>query len=420
MEGYYMAHLKKNTRGSVKGLSIHFERKTDNHSNEEIDVSRSYLNQDLMQDNSDMISRFDERLENVYCMKREDVKALGTWVVTLPDELKNEKQNNKNKFFEETKEFLDKRYGKENVVCAVVHYDETTPHLHYAFIPVTFDEKKQREKVSAKEVLNRKDLQTFHDDLDKHLKEKLPFYEKGILNDKTLPFENVEQVKKYNDELKKLTEEKQKEITELKKVKQEFQHKKETLKGKVRDIDYVYRINNNFEDFERKLKRTTFGKRIISEEDLKKLGNTFNSLESKAIKQTRINDKLKEKFEKTERDYKQVKSRRDELIQENEELERKIDLLEDKKVVYADILKNDYGLTGITQEEFNARLVLNRIENDHKPRNRQQGEIWVDTLKNARETKIEPSRLERGIDKAKELLEKVIEIARNMSRGIGR
>lgn len=415
-----MAHLKKNTRGSVKGLSIHFERKTDNHSNEEIDVSRSYLNQDLMQDNSDMISRFDERLENVYCMKREDVKALGTWVVTLPDELKNEKQNNQNKFFEETKEFLDKRYGKENVVCAVVHYDETTPHLHYAFIPVTFDEKKQREKVSAKEVLNRKDLQTFHDDLDKHLKEKLPFYEKGILNDKTLPFENVEQVKKYNDELKKLTEEKQKEITELKKVKQEFQHKKETLKGKVRDIDYVYRINNNFEDFERKLKRTTFGKRIISEEDLKKLGNTFNSLESKAIKQTRINDKLKEKFEKTERDYKQVKSRRDELIQENEELERKIDLLEDKKVVYADILKNDYGLTGITQEEFNARLVLNRIENDYKLRNRQQGEIWVDTLKNARETKIEPSRLERGIDKAKELLEKVIEIARNMSRGIGR
>ena len=55
----------------------------------------------------------------------------------------------------------------------------------------------QREKVSAKEVLNRKDLQTFHDDLDKHLKEKLPFYEKGILNDKTLPFENVEQVKRF-------------------------------------------------------------------------------------------------------------------------------------------------------------------------------------------------------------------------------
>ena len=83
-----MAHLKKNTRASLSGLSIHFERKTDNHSNKEIDISRSHLNQDLMQDNSNMVERFNERLEDVYCMNRKDVKALGTWVVTLPDELK--------------------------------------------------------------------------------------------------------------------------------------------------------------------------------------------------------------------------------------------------------------------------------------------------------------------------------------------
>ena len=406
-----MAHLKKNTRGSVKGLSIHFERKTDNHSNEEIDVSRSYLNQDLMQDNSDMISRFDERLENVYCMKREDVKALGTWVVTLPDELKNEKQNNQNKFFEETKEFLDKRYGKENVVCAVVHYDETTPHLHYAFIPVTFDEKKQREKVSAKEVLNRKDLQSFHDDLDKQLKEKLPFYEKGILNNKTLPFENVEQVKKYNDELKNLE-------SKLHKAETEFKQKNKWLAENTKNINSVYGVAKDFEKFEEKLK-TAFGKTFISNEDLQKLKTTFTSLESKAIKQTSINNKLEEKLKETERDYKQVKGRRDELLQENKELEGKINELEDKRIVFSDILKNDYGLKTIDRVEFDARLVLDRVESGSKPRNRKQGELWVDTLENARETKIEPSRLERGIDKAKELLERVIELARDMGRGLG-
>ena len=407
-----MAHLKKNTRGSVKGLSTHFERKTDNHSNEEIDVSRSHLNKDLMQDNSDMISRFDERLENVYCMKREDVKALGTWVVTLPDELKNESQNNQNKFFEETKEFLDERYGKENAVCAVVHYDETTPHLHYAFIPVTFDEKKQREKVSAKEVLNRKDLQSFHDDLDKQLKEKLPFYEKGILNNKTLPFENVEQVKKYNDELKNLE-------SKLHKAETEFKQKNKWLAENTKNINSVYGVAKDFEKFEEKLK-TAFGKTFISNEDLQKLKTTFTSLESKAIKQTSINNKLEEKLKETERDYKQVKGRRDELLQENKELEGKINELEDKRIVFSDILKNDYGLKTIDRVEFDARLVLDRVESGSKPRNRKQGELWVDTLENARETKIEPSRLERGIDKAKELLEKVIEIARNMSRGIGR
>ena len=76
-------------------------------------------------------------------------------------------------------------------MAAVVHYDETTPHLHYAFVPVVFDNKKSRYKVSAKEVLTRHDLQTFHEDLDQHLKKVLPFYEQGILNNKTLPFENV-------------------------------------------------------------------------------------------------------------------------------------------------------------------------------------------------------------------------------------
>lgn len=406
-----MAHLKKNTRGSVKGLSTHFERKTDNHSNEEIDVSRSHLNKDLMQDNSDMISRFDERLENVYCMKREDVKALGTWVVTLPDELKNESQNNQNKFFEETKEFLDERYGKENAVCAVVHYDETTPHLHYAFIPVTFDEKKQREKVSAKEVLNRKDLQSFHDDLDKQLKEKLPFYEKGILNNKTLPFENVEQVKKYNDELKNLE-------SKLHKAEIEFKQKNKWLAENTKNINSVYGVAKDFEKFEEKLK-TAFGKTFISNEDLQKLKTTFTSLESKAIKQTSINNKLEEKLKETERDYKQVKGRRDELLQENKELEGKINELEDKRIVFSDILKNDYGLKTIDRVEFDARLVLDRVESGSKPRNRKQGELWVDTLENARETKIEPSRLERGIDKAKELLERVIELARDMGRGLG-
>ena len=69
-----MAHLKKNTRGAVPGLAVHFERKTDHHTNKEIDVSKSYLNQDLMADGSDMLSRFNARLNDVYCIQRDDVK----------------------------------------------------------------------------------------------------------------------------------------------------------------------------------------------------------------------------------------------------------------------------------------------------------------------------------------------------------
>ncbi|MCE2224411.1 plasmid mobilization protein [Streptococcus thermophilus] len=88
----------------------------------------------------------------------------------LPEELAEATYEQQSAFFEATTNFLNERYGQENAVAAVVHYDEITPHLHCAFVPVVFDNKKSRYKVSAKEVLTRHDLQTFHDDLDQDLK----------------------------------------------------------------------------------------------------------------------------------------------------------------------------------------------------------------------------------------------------------
>src|SRR5699024_7743711 len=95
-------------------------------------------------------------------------------------------------FFEKTYDFLSECYGEENVLAGVVHNDETTPHMHFAFIPVTYDEKREREKVSAKEELNRNELKSFNKDLDKHLKERITqIYQKGVLNDKTIGIEDV-------------------------------------------------------------------------------------------------------------------------------------------------------------------------------------------------------------------------------------
>ena len=103
-----MAHLKKNTRGSVPGLAVHFERKTDHHTNKEIDVSKTYLNQELRADGSDMLSRFNARLNDVYCMKRDDVKGpLATWIVTLyPKILQKRPTSNKAPFLKKPPIFL--------------------------------------------------------------------------------------------------------------------------------------------------------------------------------------------------------------------------------------------------------------------------------------------------------------------------
>ena len=44
-----------------------------------------------------------------------------------------------------------------------------TPHMHFAFVPVTEDKKRGGEKVSAKEVITKNDLKTFHTDLERYL-----------------------------------------------------------------------------------------------------------------------------------------------------------------------------------------------------------------------------------------------------------
>ncbi|WP_310790607.1 MobV family relaxase, partial [Brochothrix thermosphacta] len=212
-----IAHVQKYTKANMQGLSIHLDRKTENHSNEDIDIERSHLNYDLCEKEGDTLSRMNERLDEVYCMDRKDVKACCSWVVTLPENLKDAPDEHQRKFFEETYGFLADRYGGEkNVLSANVHNDETTPHMHFAFIPVVYDPKKEREKVSAKLVINRNELKVFHKDLDVHLKESIPeIYQDGILNDKTIGLDDIESIKKHSKEIEAKKADMSKELEEF-------------------------------------------------------------------------------------------------------------------------------------------------------------------------------------------------------------
>lgn len=70
-----------------------------------------------------------------------------------------------------TTKFLCGNYGEKNVISAYVHMDETSPHMHFAFVPVVTDKKKGHEKGSAKEALcwSEKGLNKFHGEFDAHM-----------------------------------------------------------------------------------------------------------------------------------------------------------------------------------------------------------------------------------------------------------
>lgn len=60
-------------------------------------------------------------------------------------------------FFDCTKFFAD-RYGQENIVSAVVHVDETNPHMHLNLIPVL------KGRLCSKQLFDRKALRALQSD----------------------------------------------------------------------------------------------------------------------------------------------------------------------------------------------------------------------------------------------------------------
>lgn len=324
-----MAHVEKYTKGSVQGLSIHWDRKTENHSNQDIDNERSHLNYDLCEKKGDTLSRMNDRLSKVHCLNRKDVKVCANWAVTLPESLKNASDKEQRKFFEKTYEFLTNRYGGEkNVLSANVHNDETRPHMHFAFMPVVWDKKKEREKVSAKEVLTRKDLKTFHQDLDKFLKQEIPhIYKEGILNDKTIGVDTVKELKKYSGEIQRqkndmdaeFKEHEQKLEKQIQSVDKELKSKKNELLNLSEALLQTFNLKVKGKEKKTEVVKTGLFK---SETVTNETGNWI------------VSDSEMRRMQKVLRDANFVKEdyerlQRTDLVKENKELHDKVDSLAD-------------------------------------------------------------------------------------------
>lgn len=195
-----MAHLEKYTAAATGHMLAHYDR-THSSSTSNIDESRTAMNYDLAEKDQPMpaLDFLHKRLGEIKVLKRANVNVMCDWVITAPESLTPEELP---LFFSECYKFLTERYGKENVITAPVHMDETSPHIHYAFVPVVTDKKKGIPKLSAKERITRKDLNTFHQDLTKHM--TVVFGKNiGILNGATVGGnKTIKQLKQISENIK--------------------------------------------------------------------------------------------------------------------------------------------------------------------------------------------------------------------------
>lgn len=246
--GYRMAHLAKATRLQVVGLINHDLRKCDNHSNESIVKERSVDNYNLHK--GEPLENYNARIEQIKVLNRKDVNTLGELCITLPKELINEPKNVQKDFFESCYSFAREDFGENNLVSAIVHNDETTPHIHIKFIPVVEDKKTQQEKCSMKEKCPREYYQNLHERLQAHCEKDLN-RDLSILNGETIENKTIKQLKQKQNhylekEIKQHKEEynqtlqKEKELIEnhAKRLSQVIKPDKENLFGDGKYINY--------------------------------------------------------------------------------------------------------------------------------------------------------------------------------------
>ena len=206
--GVCMASIAKYKERSHGNLLKHNNRTPGDgsqHSNEEIDDSRTQFNYHLKYGT---VADINNRLSDVFILKRDRQVTLCEAVVTLPKDVKPEDER---LFFRTVYDFYRKDFGDENIINAVVHKDEVTPHMHIDFIPAVKDKDNtfsyvrkggygkclaqsldnwrsehpgELERLSCKDVINRPYLLQMHVRLSQYVTEHLG-YTVSILNGAT-------------------------------------------------------------------------------------------------------------------------------------------------------------------------------------------------------------------------------------------
>ncbi len=166
-----MAHVAKYSAAACGGMCAHYDRTPElerGYERENIDPTRTHLNYNAAPTRgTSQVDFINERIASLDLKRapRKDAVRMCDCVVTMPKSLDPSRGR---EFFASAYAFLADRYGADNVVSAYVHLDEKTPHMHFAWVPVTEDG-----RLSAKDVVSRRDLKTLHGDMKKALERDL-------------------------------------------------------------------------------------------------------------------------------------------------------------------------------------------------------------------------------------------------------
>jgi hypothetical protein len=164
--------------GGVSARYAHNERKKETYkSNPDINHTAKADNYHLISPQQTYLREVKRLIKTAGCKVRSNsVVMVEALVTATPEFIKPLKPEVQYEFFERALKFIESRIGRKNIISAVVHMDEKTPHMHLTFCPITKDN-----CLSAKEILgNRAKLSKWQDDYHKVMSERWSELERGI------------------------------------------------------------------------------------------------------------------------------------------------------------------------------------------------------------------------------------------------
>ncbi len=154
---YLVCHMEKYHKTDIAPVENENERdETYQASNPQIDFTRTRNNYNIIKRQRSYTQFINDKIEalDLPTKVRKDAVLMCSFVVGSDREFFGRlSPSEQQQFFVDCTRFFTERYGEANIISAVVHMDETTPHLHLNLIPIA------NGRLCAKTLFDRKELQ---------------------------------------------------------------------------------------------------------------------------------------------------------------------------------------------------------------------------------------------------------------------
>lgn len=224
---YAIVRNEKLTRAEINGKGTHNDRKAKNHSNKDIDPTRTHLNYYIKKNEFTYTKEFDKYIKenNLKGHLRSNSIIMCQMIFTSDQAFfDNIGEKETKRYFDECYKFICgyKNLGEQNVIAAVVHLDEGAPHMHLMFVPVVHTKDKdgkEIDKICARDFWKGRDsYRKLQDSYFNHVKSKGFNLERGMFvedtNRKHCTIEEYKKITNY-DNTKKLLNEMKLELPEV-------------------------------------------------------------------------------------------------------------------------------------------------------------------------------------------------------------